>query len=197
MHVRGSSPLDASTFGHLLARLHEDPDQAGERYEDLRHTLLRFFEWRGVVTPDVAADESLDRLGRRLASGESVVDLRAYALGIARLVALEHHRRPEARATELDALAEQRLVAATPVEREGPGLACLDSCLEKLDADQRAFIEGYYSGTGRARIDGRDSLARRLGLSPNAQRLRAQRLRGRLEACVRNCLSANGLGDPA
>jgi DNA-directed RNA polymerase specialized sigma24 family protein len=184
-----SSGLDAAAFARLLERLHPDPQQAGDSYEDLRRTLLRFFEWRGVAAADAAADEAIDRLGRRLAAGEAIVDVRAYVLGIARLVALEHHRRPEARHAVLDHAEGQRLAAPADAGPEPPRLACFDGCFGALAPDQRRFIVAYYAETGRARIHGRADLAQRLGLSSNAVRLRAQRVRDRLEACIRNCLA--------
>ena len=191
MLARPSPPtLDAAAFALLLARLHDDPQQAGDVYEDLRRTLLRFFEWRGVAAADTAADEAIDRLGRRLSAGETVVDVRAYVLGIARMVALEHHRRPETRHVPLDPPAEQHLVAPADPPDEDARMTCFDGCMAALAPDVREFIVGYYSDTGRARIDARAELARRHQLSPNALRLRAQRVRDRLDDCIGRCLAA-------
>ena len=61
--------LNAPAFQRLLARLDADPARAGERYEDLRRTLVRFFEWRGAPFPDDHADETFDRVARRLDEG--------------------------------------------------------------------------------------------------------------------------------
>lgn len=191
MLARTSPPtLDAAAFAGLLARLHDDPQRAGDVYEDLRHTLLRFFEWRGVVAADTAADEALDRLGRRLSAGETVIDVRAYVLGIARMVALEHHRRPESRHVPLDPPAEQRLVAPAETPGDDARMPCFDGCIAALAPDVREFIVGYYSDAGRARIHARAELARRHQLSANALRLRAQRVRDRLEDCIGRCLAA-------
>lgn len=38
--------LTANAFTKLLNRLDADRERAGEEYEDLRLTLVRFFEWR-------------------------------------------------------------------------------------------------------------------------------------------------------
>ena len=51
----------------------------------------------------------------------------------------------------------------------------------------------YYVGTGRERIEGRSRLAATLGLSENALRLRAQRLRDRLRVCAAQCVETDGL----
>jgi hypothetical protein len=191
MSARAPSPgSDAAALARLLERLDPDQAAAGERYEDLRHTLLRFFEWRRVALADLAADETLDRLGRRLAGGETIVDVRAYALGIARLVALEHQRRPETRHVPLDPPAAQRLVAPADPAGDDARMTCFDGCFGALAPDIRQFIVGYYSNAGRERIDARAELARQQQLSPNALRLRAQRIRDRLEHCIGQCLAA-------
>ena len=49
--------LTADIFAKLLARLDPDRERAGERYEDLRRTLTRFFEWRNAPFPEEQTDE--------------------------------------------------------------------------------------------------------------------------------------------
>jgi len=46
------------------------------------------------------------------------------------------------------------------------------------------LILRYYQGEQRAKIENRRALAERLGLTINALRIRASRIRSRLEACV-------------
>jgi DNA-directed RNA polymerase specialized sigma24 family protein len=190
MYPRTSTnSLDAAAFSRLLERLDPDPDIAGGHYEDLRRSLRRFFDARGVPSADDAADDALDRLSRKLVEGAEVIDVRAYVLGIARLVALERQRRPETRQAGIDDALGQRLAAPRPAAPEPARLACFDGCICALADDQRAFIIAYYSESGRARIDSRAALAQTLALSANALRLRAQRLRDRLDACIRQCLA--------
>lgn len=186
-----SDGIDPPAFSSLLARLDPDPDRAGDAYEQLRRALCRFFDWRGVAASDEAADEALDRLARRLAAGEPVQDVRSFAMGIARLVSLEYHRRPEARTEWLDPAEADRVLAAPPaVESDGRD-RCFDQCFGDLASDVREVMVRYYGGTGRARIEARAALARDLGVSQNALRLRAQRVRDRLEQCLRRCLAGS------
>src|SRR5687767_6362791 len=181
-----SSELTAAAWDRLLARLDADRDRAAQAYEALRLALTRFFDWRGAHFPDECADEAIARLARRLDDGAAVADLRAFALGIARLVLLERARSPQLRHDELD---EQRVGPAPVVER-GPDSRlhdCLDACLASLAPDARALILEYYQDQRREKIDRRVRLAAELGLSANALRSRAQRVRDRLERCVRTC----------
>ena len=180
--------ITASAFERLLGRLDADPGRAAEAYEALRLSLTRFFDWRGAHFPDECADETMNRLARRLDEGAAVADIRGFALGIARLVLLEQARSPHLRQDQLD---EQRIGPAPAVDPDPePRLHdCLETCLASLPADARTLILDYYQDQRRQKIDRRVRLATELGLSANALRSRAQRVRDRLERCVRACAS--------
>lgn len=170
----------------LLFRLDADQSTAGEKYEQLRRGLVKIFDWRGASAPDICADETIDRVARKLAAGVIIDDVVAFAYGVARLVMLEQSRRPEARQVSLDEAIG--VVDISPREREDNSrLPCLEHCLEELEPDARALILRYYHHARRQRIDGRAALARELGLSQNALRSRAQRIRDRLERCTNSC----------
>lgn len=175
--------LGATALAALLRRLDADHREAGEKYEALRLALRRFFSWKGDPDPDPAADETLDRIARRLERGESIDDVPSFARGVARMVHLERQRQP--RVLGGDAVPE--LTTAPPAE-ESPWAACLDRCLAGLPADERAFILDYYAGQGAIRIARRAALAQEAGLSENALRHRAQRLRDRLRTCGKQCV---------
>src|SRR5215468_1188617 len=81
--------LTKDSLDGLLARLDADRERAGEKYETLRLGLIRFFEWRGASTPVEHADETLDRVARKLHQGEEIRDLPAFVAGVARFVFLE------------------------------------------------------------------------------------------------------------
>jgi DNA-directed RNA polymerase specialized sigma24 family protein len=188
--------LTAAAFASLLDRLGPDPDRAGEAYEALRRVLVGFFTWRGATTPDACADETLDRLAARLGEGVAVQDVPRFARGIARLVLLEHWRRPDAQQVAFDERAPHDRVE---VERP-PDVAlhaCLEKCLGELSADARKLILDYYVAEGRDRIDSRKRLAQAMGVSETALRNRAQRLRDRLEQCITECLAAETAPRPA
>src|ERR1043166_9720615 len=86
--------VTAVSFTRLLERLHPDRDQAAAEYEPLRRALVKFFDWRGVWPADECADDTLDRLARKL-EGTHVEDVQKYVRGIARLVLLERRRAPK------------------------------------------------------------------------------------------------------
>jgi DNA-directed RNA polymerase specialized sigma24 family protein len=186
--------LTAGAFASLLTRLGPDAERAGSAYEHLRRALVSFFAWRGAATPEECADETLDRLATRLDEGVVVEDVPRFARGIARLVLLEHWRRPDARGVPLEGGSSRHLIAEPPAEDT---LAeCLSRCLGELAPDGRILILEYYGAEGRSRIDTRKRLAQALGISESALRNRAQRLRDNLEICITRGLAAAGSRPP-
>lgn len=183
----------ADAFGRLLTRLDRDPERAGDEFERLRRTLTRFFGWRGARFPDECADETLDRLAAKIGEGTAVIDVGALAHGIARLVLLEEYRASGRRADR----------EPDPPDRPQPEEAAetvllehLDACLARLGDDERRLVLAYYAEpAGRRKIESRQRLAGELRVTDNALRSRVQRLRDRLEECLRQ--RAAGVGAAA
>jgi DNA-directed RNA polymerase specialized sigma24 family protein len=179
--------LTAEAFAILLARLGPDAERAGSAYEALRRALVAFFTWRGAATPEECADETLDRLAARLDEGPPVENVPRFARGIARLVLLEHWRRPDAHRVPLERVGPDPRLLASALDDQ-PLQECLHRCLADLTPHGRDLILKYYVAEGRTRIDNRRRLAEDLGISETALRNRAQRLRYRLERCITGCL---------
>ena len=84
--------LRKSDFEGLLERLDPDRDSAGRKYEALRRKLIKFFEWNGCSPAEDLADETLDRVARRL-TGADVAQVVPFAWGVAQHVRQESARR--------------------------------------------------------------------------------------------------------
>jgi hypothetical protein len=110
-------------------------------------------------------------------------------------VARESFRRPAA--ISLPAEWERRGSAGPTAEHDEQGEACLESCLQRLAAAERSLVLGYHEGERSARIRRRHDLARDLGLSQNALRLKIHRLTLRLRECVVACMEQGGLSGVA
>ncbi len=177
--------LDDRALRGLLARLDASPAVAGEKYEQLRRGLVKIFDWRGAPAPEACADETIDRVARKLDGGEVIEDVIKFAHGVARLVWLEQNRRPEAREIGLDVAIG--LPNAAVDDADDQRLSCLERCLGELDAEARDLILKYYVDARRDRIRARAAMASTLGLTQNALRSRAQRIRDRLERCTVAC----------
>jgi DNA-directed RNA polymerase specialized sigma24 family protein len=179
--------ITAAGLARLLARLDPDHERAAQEYERLRRALIRFFDWRGAWSPEECADEAIDRLARKLEE-TNVEDVRNYAYGIARLVLLERQRGPVF--APFDAESDERTHATAPSDQQDDTRRdCFDRCLSEVPDEGRALVLRYYEGDRQTTMSTRRTLAAALGLSDNALRSRVQRLRDRLERCVRECVS--------
>jgi len=191
----GQPSLPAKGFERLLQRLAPNRDDAGAEFERLRRTLTRFFDWRGAVDPDACADTTLDRVARKLDEGVDVRDLPAFARGVARLVFHEAGRARRLEPLErADAVESSSPDPGSEPSQERVLSQCVDSCLSELEPQGRELVLAYYAEEGRRKIEGRERLARGLGLTANALRSRVQRLRDRLEACITRCATRMGGG---
>ena len=179
--------LTGEAFHKLLLSLDPDVQRAGEIYESIRLTLIKFFDWRGVHFPEDCADETFNRIMRKLEAGETIEDVKTYCHGIARFVLLETLKNPDHKRTDLDNLPP----LVSPVQEEPTSnlrLECFTNCLQQLPPETRQLILQYYQDETRAKINNRALLADKLGIPLNALRSRAQRIRFKLEECINKCL---------
>jgi DNA-directed RNA polymerase specialized sigma24 family protein len=179
--------LTREALDKLLSHLSPDRERAGEEYEHLRRVLVSFFEWRGCAFPEDHVDETINRVARRIEEGEQVQDLYGYCYGVARRLALEVVGEQGKELKGRIAPEELQLQAEVPQEADARRV-CFEQCLRHLPVESRAFIIQYYQDEKRAKIDHRLELANRLGVSLNALRVRAHRLRAQLGECIARCL---------
>jgi DNA-directed RNA polymerase specialized sigma24 family protein len=182
--------LTREAFDKLLVAFDVDREQAGQKYLQIRNNLTRFFEWRGCSFPEDHADETINRMAKRVAEGEAILNHSGYAMGVARLLLLEINK---GRQREQSALAEIGSApdVYVPADDRDSRLTCLRSCLQTLSPDNRELIIQYYQGDKGEKIENRKKLLARLGVPVNTLRMRALRLRERLQMCVEDCLSGN------
>ena len=186
--VRG---LTRESFEALLARLDPDREKAGELYETVRRKLVRLFEWRGCSHPEELADETINRVARRLSEGAEVWSKGPYGyfFGVAHHVYSEVLRR-EAR--EQKARDERWSPPPPPVEEApNPRLEHLVKCLEDLPPEQRRMVLRYHSVEGH--IEARKELSREMGIPMNALRIRVHRACRKLEGCIQQCLEKESI----
>jgi len=186
--------LTVEAFNQLLLAFGTDRDTAGQKYETIRRKLTEFFEARGSDSPPDHADESINRVARKIAEGEQIQDLNAYFYGVARLVWFEDLRSRD-RTTPLE-------LAPTPVALDSAEsesqrqtremrLSCLEKCLRELAPTNRTLIVEYYREEKGNKIELRKQQAARLNTTLNGLRLRASRIRSELSKCVHSCVGRN------
>ena len=187
-HVRGARrkwTLTQEAFDTLLTSLAEDRESAGERYLEIRNNLIKFFEWRGGPYPEDHADETINRIAKRVYEKEDVRNPASYYLGVARMILFEINRE---RVRQEQTLRELPGAAITAMADESESrIDCLRHSLKQLSADNRDLILRYYDGEKREKIDSRKSLAEKLGIPVKTLRMRALRIREHLQNAVQHC----------
>ncbi|MGH9928536.1 MAG: RNA polymerase sigma factor [Pyrinomonadaceae bacterium] len=181
--------LTTAALDKLLDHFSADREEAGTQYELMRIKLVRYFEWRLCPLPEDLADETINRVARRIDEGENIFNLPAYFSTVARLVFMESLREPERTSVPLDEVPEISAKQPFEDEQREARLRCLDHCLNTLPVESQTLILKYYHDEKRAKIDHRKQLAGALGIPLNALRIRTHRIRTGLEKCVRDCLA--------
>jgi len=178
--------LTPEAFGRLLTWLDADGERAGQKYEEIRDRLIRIFVCRGCPVAEDLADEAINRVIRKLPeiAGTYSGKPELYFYGVAYKVFKEYGKvGPEARP----------LPGPGPPEDSGPEYACLERCMQTLPLGDQELVLQYYREEKQSKIDYRKELARRLGIEPNALRIRAYRIRVRLAMCIDQCLKSKKL----
>src|SRR5215813_14502585 len=88
-HARQKWTLTQDAFDRLLIAFGGNRESGSEKYLEIRGNLTRFFEWRGCSFPEDHADETINRIAKRVAEGEEILNHTGYAMGVARLLLLE------------------------------------------------------------------------------------------------------------
>jgi DNA-directed RNA polymerase specialized sigma24 family protein len=175
--------LTPEAFEALLRWLNVDREEAGKKYEEIRLRLIKIFACRGCCEPEDLADESINRVAKRLEhiKDSYTGDPTLYFYGVANKVHMEYLRKKPAPASNV----------ASPTsdnDDDEKEYACLEKCMGNLTPDNRELVLEYYKEERRAKIDHRKQLAAQFGIALNALRIRAHRIRTVLQQCVSHCL---------
>jgi RNA polymerase sigma factor (sigma-70 family) len=186
--------LTERALAKLLLFFDPDRDRAAEKYEALRKRLVAIFRWRRCLSPEKLADETFDRVSRRLDEGAQIRtdEPVAYLYGVARNVLKEYWTRQQEERTARQAHASLRpeVDGATELEQREhhERLECLERCLDLLPEEDLELITRYHPSDSKRKIAARSELAAALNISVGTLRTRAHRLRRSLESCVNKCM---------
>jgi RNA polymerase sigma factor (sigma-70 family) len=177
-----SGSLTREALDALLDALDPDRETAGEQYEAIRRKLVRLFEWRGCAFAEDLADETINRVARRMAEGVELrsADPYGYFCGVAHLLYKEVLRRQAREHAALESGDWPPITAEEPASDHR--LTLLRECLDSLSEDQRRIVLLYHQEDNHIRS--RKELSEELGLPMNALRIRVHRIRRKLEECV-------------
>lgn len=180
-------------FERLLAWLEPDREKAAEKYERIRRNLVGYFRRQGTEDPDALADEVFVRVTLKVNEivPTFVGEPGNYFFGVARNVLAEWRRRP----------AQIELIRDIPVFTDPEAvdtkellLQSMEQCWAKLSPKEQIILMRYYLETATRKIsEGREELASELGVSINALRVTAHRIRGKLRRCIEKLANRNNL----
>lgn len=170
-------------FDELLDWLDPDRDVAGRKYETIRAGLIRLFISHGVSDGAFYADETIDRVTRRLPEIRPtfVGEPARYFTGVARNIIREAIRNREVLPEVMPERSSEEVDDDEMVE-------CLKRCLTELSQDRQELILDYHLYHGRAKVELHREMAAELSITEGALRTRAHHLRATLEECVLKCL---------
>lgn len=183
-------------FDSLLAYLAADRDEAGKEYETIRRKLIKFFECRGCSSPEDHADETINRVARKIRNGTEIWAKQpsSYFYGVARNVLMDYRRRLSKEALPLDSVDKCGHLCGSPLEKHESRqrerrlehlLKAVQAYLQELPAHRRDLILEYYGEDNTSKGESRRLLAKRLGIPANALRIRIHRIRMKLRARFR------------
>lgn len=183
----------------MLERLDSDTARAAEKYEQLRFKLVKIFLWKGCPesNADALADVVIDRVAAKLSQGEQIQNINAYACEVLRFVWLEHRRKQKEDAAG-DDLPETKVEPEIEIFHDPDlRLRCLRNCMAETVSDEKdkILIVGYYDADAGDKLKNiRKSLAEKLGLTMTTLKVKACRLRERLEKCINECVEKKRYG---
>jgi DNA-directed RNA polymerase specialized sigma24 family protein len=174
--------LTRESLDSLLEWLNRDRESAGREYEKIRARLIKIFACRGCRVPEELADETIDRVARKVkevADGYEG-DPAFYFYAVARKVYLEYSKGKPAPLP----------MPVPPPDRADfdQRLDCLDRCLDGLSSGSREIIIAYCGTEEEKKKKARKDLALKLGIGSNALWIRAHRIRNSLRSCMEECL---------
>jgi RNA polymerase sigma factor (sigma-70 family) len=176
----------AESFNLFLTWINPDPDLAAEEYEKLRQKLIQLFNNRGCHLSEDLADETFNRVMRRL---PEIIDTYERA-PIRYIYNTAHNVYIDYQAKAWPTIPEN--FPDLPQEdnwQEEALYQCLDQCLEELNPATRDLVLSYYHEKKQAKINHRKEIAARLKIELNAVRIRLYRARKCLRQCIEECLN--------
>jgi DNA-directed RNA polymerase specialized sigma24 family protein len=184
--------MTSENFNELLAWLGtdgiggSDGNRGAIKYEAIRSRIIKIYRNRGCLYAEEIADETADRLCKKVKALKSVYegDPALYFYAVAKRVYLESLRDPPH-------------VPPPPPPHDPEEIElrhmCLDRCLDGLKPESKELILQFYEGEKREKIENRKRLARLLGIDNKVLNLRALRIRRELQQCIQKCLEGTGM----
>lgn len=186
--MKRQSDLLPEHFNDLLNWFSANHDIAGERYEEIRNGLIRFFYFKGCADAEELADETINRVATKLPNLDLSKNVKPINLfyGFASKIYLEYFSRIKNREIEFNPD-----LHSSSKEPEVKNKKCLEHCLAKLPANEGDLVVEYFSFEKAEKIERRRKLAEKLQMEMGALHTKIHRLRKILQECIEKCAAQN------
>jgi DNA-directed RNA polymerase specialized sigma24 family protein len=178
--------LTEKAFEKLLSYLDPNSELAADKYVSFHNKLLKFFEWRGCLVPDLCADETFNRVAKKIEQGTTVDNFQGFVYGVAKNVLRETLKRDRELGNSVEAGAFVNVPLPEPQEPDYR-LDCIEVCLSRLPAEGRELLLAYYA-VSSSPLRQRRELAQKHGVTLVTLRVQVHRLRRTLEKYVTDCM---------
>jgi len=184
------SAIPPESFEEILAWLNPNRDVAAAMYVQLRQDLARMFIWGRCADPEGMTDEAFDRVAKKVHAVRPTYegDPRLYFRAVANNLIKENHKKIKTQLSIDDIDLPEPPITETEDEAAADIEECLQLCLQKLSPNKRELIISYYAKEKQAKIDHRNELAQKFGITVETLRVRVFRLRESLAECIERCL---------
>ena len=186
--MKNSYELGQKEFDALLGLFSANREEAGEKYEQVRRGLVRFFQFKGCADPQSLTDETINRVAAKLDAFDRTRNIRpvSYFYGFAANILLEYRRRAAKESEFTDSKMGDR-EATLAEDTDDVARTCLDECLEGLPGDEKELVIEYYSRDRQERIELRQRICERLQCTASALYTRVFRIKSTLKDCIETC----------
>lgn len=176
-------PLTGEKFHALLQWLNSDSTVAATEYMSIQRGLIAIFAAKGLCDAEGLADEAINRVADRLHEIGPDYDGKPmnYFRGVAKNIIFETNRRKEIATDSIPERPTKQIVVSDEYN-------CLVKCLAFLSSEERNLILDYHVYEGHDKVVNHLAMAEEIETSISNLRVKAFRIRERLEKCVLECV---------
>lgn len=158
-------------------------------YNELKKTLVKYFQLKGDNDPETAADLTLDRIADKMTQGVEIDNLKKYSVAVARFIFLERLNQADRERNAADEFYSDKIIGQTGDDQMNEQMQRWRECFQALSAEERHLLKNYFAEMPFSELNERRAeICAENRISLNNLRLKIFRLRQRLDKCVKNKL---------
>ncbi len=189
--MRTKTEITQEDLVRLLGWFSPDAEDAGQKYEEIRKGLIKFFYFRGCPESETLADETINRVAVKIALVEfdGNVKQSTYFYSFAANIYLEDLTERKNIAAKSKQIAAKFEKDDNPDKKNSQSSVCLEKCLAKHPPQERQLLLKYYSFGKNEKAEMRKKMADDEGINLEYLHTKISRLRKTVGICLRKCLN--------